>query len=202
MPKIVDHESQRASIAEAALRLIQKEGIERVSVRKVAKEAGVSAGAIQHYFRTQDQLLGFAMQLVAERVGQRFAVVNGRLTEVSVSGAKDILLGLLPLDQEREVEAEVWMSLSVKALHHDELSAISRNTYETMRHIVQLLLQQLAAGHLLRPEIDLAEEAERLHLLLDGLSLHHMIQPGQMTPEQMRRVLNQHVDELAKRPCE
>lgn len=181
--------------------MIQKEGIERVSVRKVAKEAGVSAGALQHYFRTQDQLLGFAMQLVEERVAQRFVVINDRLADVSVSGAKEILLGLLPLDQEREVEAEVWMSLSVKGLHHDELSAISRTTYETMRQIVLLLLQQLEAGQLLRPGLDLAEEAARLHLLLDGLSLHHMMQPDQMTPEQMQRVLGQHVDALAIRPC-
>lgn len=200
VPKIVDYERERVKIAEAAWHLIQKEGIERVSVRKVASEAGVSAGALQHYFRSQDQLLGFAMKLVIERVEQRIATVNDQLAEVSVSGVKSVLFGLLPLDLEREMEAEVWMSLCVKALHHDELSIISRNVHEAMRELLVRLLQQLAAEQLLRRGIDLANEAAKLHLLLDGLTLHHMIQPAGMTPEQMQRIVNQHIDELTIEP--
>ncbi|WP_044478288.1 TetR/AcrR family transcriptional regulator [Paenibacillus antibioticophila] len=199
MPKIVDYAAERARIAEAAWRLIQKEGMERVSVRKVAKEAGVSAGALQHYFRSQDELLGFAMRLVIERVEQRFDAVNDQLDEVSVSGAKSLLFGLLPLDQERKIEAEVWMSLCVKALHHDGLFSISQSVHKAMQELMVLLLQQLAAERLLKRGLDLASEAVKLHLLLDGLTIQHMMQPAVMTPEQMQKIMNQHLDELISR---
>lgn len=199
MPKIVNHESEKAKIAKAAWRLIGKEGIEHLSIRKVAGEAGVSAGALQHYFRTQNELLGFAMKLVIERVEQRFEAVNGQLTEVSIAGAKSILFSLLPMNQEQEMETEVWMSLFVKALHHDDLSNISRNIYETTQTLMLLLLQQLAAEQLLRKGLDLAAEAVKLHLLLDSLALHHMMQPALITPEQMRKIVNQHLDELTNK---
>ena len=40
MPKIVDHDVQRVTFAEAAMRLIARHGIEGVTMRAVAAEAG------------------------------------------------------------------------------------------------------------------------------------------------------------------
>ena len=63
MPKQVDHEKRRRQIAEATWRLISTEGIEQATVRKIAQEAGLSLGALRHYFATQDELLRFSMEL-------------------------------------------------------------------------------------------------------------------------------------------
>lgn len=59
MPKIVDHDEKRKQIAEAAWNIIRKEGVEKASIRRVAAEAGMSSGALRHYFSTQDEMLLF-----------------------------------------------------------------------------------------------------------------------------------------------
>ena len=46
----------RARIREAALRLYAKHGTQATSIRMVAEEAGMSAGAVMHHFKSKDEL--------------------------------------------------------------------------------------------------------------------------------------------------
>jgi TetR/AcrR family transcriptional regulator, regulator of cefoperazone and chloramphenicol sensitivity len=48
----------KARIREAALRLFAARGVERTSIRDVAREAGVSSGLVQHHYRTKEALRG------------------------------------------------------------------------------------------------------------------------------------------------
>src|SRR5262249_37421936 len=49
--------SASKEIASAALRLLEKEGVEAVSMRRVAEEVGVTPMAIYHHFPNRDALL-------------------------------------------------------------------------------------------------------------------------------------------------
>src|SRR5690242_14963122 len=100
MPKIVDHVKQREKIVEATWRVILREGIGQTSVRKVAEEAGLSPGAMRHYFSTQSELLVFSMDFVSQQFEQRVQSIKydkGSLLEY----IQKIIEELLPLDQER-----------------------------------------------------------------------------------------------------
>ena len=59
MPKIVDHDKQRQRVAEVALRVIQRGGLEKATVRNIAEEAELSVGSLRHYFTSQAELLAF-----------------------------------------------------------------------------------------------------------------------------------------------
>ncbi len=50
-------EDKRTAILGATLRLISKNGFHGTAMSKVAKEAGVSAGIIYHYFDSKDDLM-------------------------------------------------------------------------------------------------------------------------------------------------
>ncbi|MDP8952326.1 MAG: TetR family transcriptional regulator, partial [Actinomycetota bacterium] len=78
MPKVVDSDARRTQIAEAVWRVILRGGLERASVRNVAREAGLSMGSLRHYFGTQAELPAFAMQLVTERVRGRIEALDLR----------------------------------------------------------------------------------------------------------------------------
>ncbi|WP_066908273.1 TetR family transcriptional regulator [Millisia brevis] len=56
MPKIVDHDAVRTGLADAAMRLLEQEGLPAISVRQVAREAGVTPGYLRHYYPTQVDL--------------------------------------------------------------------------------------------------------------------------------------------------
>ena len=67
----IDSESRRRELGEALWRVVVREGIDAASVRKVAAEAGVSAGSLRHLFPSQSELLAFAMQLIVDEVATR-----------------------------------------------------------------------------------------------------------------------------------
>ncbi|MBK3493896.1 TetR family transcriptional regulator [Viridibacillus sp. YIM B01967] len=71
MPKIVDHEERKTIIAKATWNVIARDGLEGATVRSIAKEANLSLGAIQYYFKTHEKLIQFAMHLVENQVNER-----------------------------------------------------------------------------------------------------------------------------------
>ncbi|MFC6934384.1 TetR/AcrR family transcriptional regulator [Actinomadura yumaensis] len=73
MPKQVDHRERREAIARALWRVVEQRGIAHASVREVAQEAGISHGAVQHYFATREEMLVFAMDYASERTSRRVA---------------------------------------------------------------------------------------------------------------------------------
>lgn len=77
MPKIIDEQARRASIAEAVWAIAARSGLEAATVRAVAAECGLSTGAIQHSFPTQAALQQFAMELIARRVTERITALDG-----------------------------------------------------------------------------------------------------------------------------
>ncbi|WP_433922288.1 TetR/AcrR family transcriptional regulator [Paenibacillus taichungensis] len=99
MPKIVDHDKQRLLVAEAAWRVIRRDGMEQASVRNIALEAGISAGSMRHYFSTQSELLLYAMNLVSERVSNRITQMS--FDASPLENMKLLLLELLPSTDER-----------------------------------------------------------------------------------------------------
>jgi AcrR family transcriptional regulator len=198
MPKIINYDNQKEIIAEAAWRIIKREGIGNASVRNIAKEAGISSGALQHYFSSQSQLLEFAMNMVVERVEGRFTLIGNEISSITLENAKKILWNLMPVNEEQELEMEVWLSLTVKAQHEPSLNKISKSTNESMYLIILTLLKQLEEAGLLKKGLELSMEAKRLHILLDGLSLHRMVSPDNMTNDVLHAVLNRHLTDLAE----
>jgi AcrR family transcriptional regulator len=65
VPRIVDHVRRREEIARLAVRVIQREGAEGASVRRIATAGGFSIGVLSHYFKDKDELIAFAFQWVA-----------------------------------------------------------------------------------------------------------------------------------------
>ncbi|MEV6159856.1 TetR/AcrR family transcriptional regulator [Nonomuraea sp. NPDC052129] len=129
MPRVADHDQRRVQIARAFQRLLAAEGLAGVSFSRVAAEAGVSVGLIQHYFAGKDELLRFAYDDAVRRMSER---VGMRVREGSDAGLQvsqvllDSLVELLPLDEEREIEYRVRQCLSAQAPYHPGLAEVAR----------------------------------------------------------------------------
>ena len=61
---------KRATILEATLRLISENGFHGTAMSQVAKEAGVSAGIIYHYFDSKDALIDELYKTVKQKLAQ------------------------------------------------------------------------------------------------------------------------------------
>src|SRR5918998_1985719 len=132
MPKIVDHEQRREELAAAVWRLASREGLEAVTLRAVAAEAGWSTGALHHYFADKEELLLFAFRTVADRVRRRLEEAETRTSD-PLELARAMLAEGLPTDRARQEEVRVWFAFLGLALTRPVLARAQRVTYRAWR---------------------------------------------------------------------
>ncbi|MEC0212942.1 TetR/AcrR family transcriptional regulator [Paenibacillus ehimensis] len=197
MPKIVDHEKQRHIVAQAALKVIQKFGLEQATVRNIAKEAGLSVGSMRHYFSTQVELFAFCMGLYAQRVQKRVAALT--VEKPFLPDLKQLLLQFLPVNEERTKEMEVWYLFNAKVMIYPELRKVSEEMQNGLYRTAEFVIETLVKSNLAKPGLDAALEAEKLYALVDGLAIHQLMQPGRLSPDRLEYLLDQHLSSLCTR---
>jgi AcrR family transcriptional regulator len=197
MPKVVDHERRRADIATAARRVLRRDGIERLSVRNVAREAGLSPGALRHYFTRQDDLLRFALRQFVEDLRVRIAAVDFPTDDLDA--AVLLVEQVLPLDEQRREDMEVWLSFTGRARFDPVLHEMSLESQDALALLARSAIARLEEGGVLRDGLDLDLETQRLHAVIDGLALHAYVHPERLPVDQLRQVARRHLAELVAR---
>lgn len=214
MPKFVDAVIRRQEVVDAVFRIIAADGLERASLREVADEAQLAVGSVRHYFASSDELLTHAFAVVVDRIVGRLTVADSRLGDLpSGSGehhaAVLALLGeFLPLDEERAVDACVWMAFKNAARTKPFLAAEADRSHRAVAAVVGGLILGLAGPEGADADGDgsvgvdqqvLVTEAELLLAVLDGLTMHALLQPEWMTALMCRDVLEAHLEGLNRR---
>lgn len=195
MPKIVDHEARRGLIAAAFADVARRDGIAAASVRTVAAEAGLSPGALRHYFDSHAGLVRFVAEHltsgVAVRVQDRMALVEvtDRADPVEISG---VLEEIVPLDERRRAEFDVWHAMAVGARSDPALAALSEDSWRSIRRVCRWVVERTEVS-----TSDAEAAVVDLHALVDGLALQLSLYPALVTPEEARSVLRRRVGSLA-----
>jgi AcrR family transcriptional regulator len=197
MPRKVDHHTRRTAIAHSAWRLAARGGIEAITMRHVAADAGMSLGQVQHYFPTKDDLLTFAYDLLthhtAERVGQRDHPATDEDPEPR-DVIHDALVEMLPLDEQRTLEAHVAVAYLAHATVTPAMAARLRKTHADL---MDLVVDQLRRGQhrgTVAVGLDPVREARTLLAVLDGLTAHVLI--GHHSPADAEHAFDAHLDAL------
>lgn len=177
MPKIVDHEQRREELAAAVWRLASRDGLDAVTIRGVAAEAGWSTGALHHYFADKEQLLLFAFQTVADRVGRRVAAAREASGD-PLELARALLAIGLPLDEARRDETRVWFAFLGLALTRPPLARAQRLAYQAWRRIVADALRDAQEKGDVDEDVDVEREAAALVAIVDGLAVQASFDPG------------------------
>ncbi|MEV4225332.1 TetR/AcrR family transcriptional regulator [Nonomuraea sp. NPDC049725] len=184
MPRQADHDLRRRQIAEAVWRLATRGGLEDVTLRQVATEAGVSARLLQYYFGTRDQLLLGALEILnadaEERARRRLELLGDEPgTRALVRG---VLMELLPLDEERRNRHLVYVAYFVRFLADPALAAVAHDAPLALEGLVAgLLARGLESGEV-RADVDVEAEAAFLVAGAEGLMSRVLL--GQRTPEE------------------
>ncbi|MFI9597115.1 TetR/AcrR family transcriptional regulator [Nonomuraea sp. NPDC052265] len=165
MPKQVDHAARRAEIAHAALRLCARDGLTGVSIGRVAQEAGVSKGLVQHYFPAKADLLRASAYLLRQEIERH---VRAALLD-AVSPADILRRTLLAV-----VELGTRAPVLLLAGHAFLATAVSdpdvRELYRAGGDMVHREIAALVAATAPEPGIDAGAEAHVLLRLARGLA--------------------------------
>ncbi len=194
MPKIVDVEERKRVIAEATWQVILEKGMEGASVRNIAKEAGLSLGALRHYFSNQDELLVYAMNLVMENVNRRIEQVLQEDLPLQEQVLK-VLLQVLPIERQSMQEMEVWFTYVASVKHKKEEANIPFNTLSAG---MEKIINGLAVYELLREGLDLEMEVERLYAVVDGLAVHALFERERLDRNRVVKTLVYHLNSILR----
>jgi AcrR family transcriptional regulator len=176
MPKQVDHEERRQAIAAAVCRLASRRGLDGVSLRHVAAEAGVSMGLVQHYFTTKDEMLLFAFQVMSGRVEKRIAAALPRPPTTRLL-LRVLLTAMVPHDATSRFEAPLWVAFLARAILEESLAAPLREGGRSLLDFVAGQLQSAQHAGDVAPGVDPELEAVGLLALADGLMVQTLIDP-------------------------
>ncbi|WP_433783648.1 TetR/AcrR family transcriptional regulator [Actinomycetospora sp. CA-101289] len=191
MPKLVDPHERRTLLADALLRVAAARGLMDVSLRHVAAEAGVTAGMVQHWFRTKDEMMVFALDVVRARVQARLAAEPPG--DDPRARVRALLVQLLPLDGDRELEGRVAVAFHAYAATRPAVAARLRDDTAGMRAAIAAEIRAAGAPGALDPE----RASTGLLSLVEGLAIH--VLGEHVDPDHALATLDGHLD-LAMSP--
>lgn len=194
VPKKVDHHQRRTLIADALMRVAAERGLEAVSLRQVAAEAGVTSGMVQHYFRNKDEMVTFAMEMVKRNISARSAADDlgegASITEL----VRALFVQLLPLDETRRTEGRVALAFMAYAAARPEIGVTVRADNALLREVITERIRTAQAAGRPRPDLDPGHLATALMALAEGLSIQAL--SGDYPPETALAVFDSHLELL------
>lgn len=198
MPKIVDPDERREAVADAVLRVAERDGVGRASLRSVAAAAELNIGSVRHYFAGHHELLRFAMRSIIDRttarLEQRRDAVLARPSvsdEEALTRRAETLAELLPLDATRRRENAVLLEFMVAARTDEGLADLAHEAAEGVAALARLVL---TAGGV----EDLDREVGRLAALIDGVGQRCLLHPELLAPDEAVAVLRVHLASLER----
>ncbi|MGH9103850.1 MAG: TetR/AcrR family transcriptional regulator [Acidimicrobiales bacterium] len=196
MPKQVDHGARRERIAEAVCRLAARQGLEAVSLRRVAAEAAVSMGQVQHYFTTKDEMLLFAFRTMSTRVERRLGAAVARSAESPPTRAllRALLVAMVPADADSRFEAPLWVAFLARAVIEPSLAAVLREGADALVGFAAGQLRAAQGAGEVVASIDPAAEAVSLLALADGMMLRTLLDPT--SAARALEIIDYHLDRI------
>jgi len=194
MPKIVDHELQRDTFAEAAMRLIARRGLEGVTMRAVATEAGLSYGSLFHYFDSKEELLVHAVRTLIEKQTQW---VDQLSTQFGGLEALEHMLCDDAVTSESSRESWlVWMAFQYQAALRKSLGEMNAELIDGWRERIRTLLNDAKTAGEISKSIDTDIETNALWAYSSGIGQLGVLHPESFPPAHQRILITNYLEKL------
>ena len=192
MPRVVNVDERRAELTDAAARLIALAGIEAATLRDVAREAGMTTGALTHYFADKRELLMHTFQASLQH---RRSSRADREPDDPLGALMASLQGALPLDHDRKRHWMVTIAFCAQAAGDAEMAAAQRDAYREFRsHIADLARRAgLTTGR------SAVRTAEQLIAVADGIAIQALFDPASWPANRQLRALRDGIDTVKAR---
>ena len=199
MPRRVDHEERRAHITAALLRIAGTRGLQAVSMREVAAEAGISLRLVQYYVSDKQTLLRLGLDELAarldRRVRERAAARGAGLAPRAV--VEVVLTSILPIDEASRLDRMAWSAYFAVALTDPALLAGATNHPDALEDWLTTVLARARDAGDVDPGQDPRTEVAALLALTNGLS--DSVVGGQRDADAALAILGYQLDRLFDR---
>jgi AcrR family transcriptional regulator len=167
MPKVVSEyrEQARARILAAARTVFRRRGFRTATMEDIAREIGVSKGALYVYYRNKSALL------TAIQADSRDRVLAQWEAHADTDDVADVIASSLDEIFAGEVDPAIWLELLAESSTNPQLRAALRKDHlEDIRQMT-LFLERLEQRGRIRRVKDRLAVAEIINSLLEGAAL-------------------------------
>lgn len=189
-----DRDTRKARLAEAVWQVVREQGIGAVSVRSVAREAGVAVGSLRHLFPSRAELVEFSAELMVTRVTDRIRRIpaHGDVQHYAL----EVVRELLPLEPDSRAELEVNIALIAESPAVPGLILLRDRAHQELAAACTQLVQLLADSP--GDEQSIAQ-GQRLHALIDGLAIHLLMRPASVDHTWALDIVRRELAQIASR---
>jgi AcrR family transcriptional regulator len=176
-------DERRAELLAAGVRVLRRMGFERMRLRDVAKEAGVSIGLLQHYFETREQL---AQESFAAACGERAhdfaqsAPAEGSAWE-RISQMIDHAFDAAAIDK----RAAMWVDLCAAAGRDSSLRREAALVQDVWRTPLAAAITDGETSGEFSLRLDVGATVEALLALVDGAEVAATIGGKDFSPDRL-----------------
>jgi len=167
---------RRAQIVRATIRCLARAGYSGLTMKTVAREAGVSQGILHYYFADKRAILVAALDAVTADLDRRVADAQARGARDARARLRALVTACLRLALEEREFWVVFVEFWGEMMHDARLREINAALYRRMRRqIGALVAEGIRAGTFRR--VDTVQAAAVILALLDGVSLQLTFEP-------------------------
>ena len=188
MPKLGMEPIRRDQIRKAAVKLIAKRGFDGTTLTQVAKAAGISTGAIHHYYENKLALLVDTLVYVSEWFQQTLRKAIA-LEPTGLGKLRSLISVGIFEDSKFARDGEcVWLWALSEAIR----SRTMRNAIQERRQLFQVILADVIQSldeAAMMSEAEIAELAAEFDAFLCGLAFHRATGERKIEPKEVERSL-------------
>ena len=192
MARVAGRSMSREEVADAAWRVIVRDGLHRTSVRAIARELNATTGVVTYYFREKAELMLFAL----DRLGSAIL----RDLEAALDGTKGrdrvrrVLETTLPIGPKEAQGWRIWLAFVGLAGTNKRLREEHQRRLDILSRRLTDEIEALIRDGLLPKSIDPRFEADALIALSDGLGLSHILRPKTYPPERQLEIVDRYLE--------
>lgn len=155
------------------MELFAQKGYDRVSVREIARETGLSQAGLLHHFSTKEELF---LEILRRRDDR-----DGDPVEHRHVHSVDHLIGAVEHNAQEPGLVRLFVSMSAESTEEDSLPhEFFVERYGWLRDEVAADIRQHQARGELSPDLDADDVASLLIAVADGLQLQWLLEPDKV----------------------
>ncbi len=167
---------RRAQIVRATIRCLARDGYTRLTMKRVAREAGVSQGILHYYFADKRAMLAATLEVVARDLDRRVAAAQSRTGRDPRARLRALVRACLEVAVRRPEYWVVFVEFWGEMLHDRRLRDLNTEIYARTRRLIgRLIAEGVRAGRF--RAVEPARAAAVVLGLVDGLSLQLTFDP-------------------------
>ncbi len=167
---------RREQIVQATIQCLARDGYARLTMKTLAREAGVSQGILHYYFADKAAILVAVLESVTADLNHRLEQAQQAHLQAPAKRLQAVIRTCLEAAQACPELWQVFIQLWGEMMHDEQLSAINADLYTNMRRQIAVLLTLgIRQGAFRR--INVEETAAMILGLVDGMALQLTFDP-------------------------